>query len=235
MVSAFDADSALAALSALQAGSDIISPDEREVLEARLLDLLLALDLPARASALLGEAAGRATGEARAEIGWRLAALRLREGDAAGAQSALDTTDAPEMAEALRARRTAVAAEIVDRRRDGSAPPVPGGSEAAAAAKADAALGRRDWATAAQTLQRHLDARLPAAPAPLDWEHREAVLRLAAALSLAGDETGVAALRGRVADRMGEGPHAEAFSRLAAGTPPDAATPARAVAGLAAQ
>jgi hypothetical protein len=221
---AFDGDSPLAAVSAFQAGSDFVPPEDREILEARLVDLLLALDLPARASALLHEAAGRATGGARAEIGWRLAALRLREDDAAGARAALEATEAPEMAEALRARRTALAAAIAGRRGEAPRP----GQEAAAAA----ALGRRDWPAAAAALRLQVDARLPAAPAPLSREQQEAVVRLAATLALAGDGAGFAALRDRVADRMGEGPHAEAFARLVA-EPRPAAT--RVAAGSAAR
>ncbi len=232
---ALDGDaSPLAAVSAFQAASDLVPPEDREAAEARLVDLLLALDLPARASALLDEAAGRAAGgEARAEVGWRLAELRLRENDAAGARAALDATEAAEMGEALRARRAALAAAIAER--GGGGDPVrPGAAGAAADAKAaDAALlGRRDWAGAAQVLRRHLDARLPAAPVPLDREHQEAVLRLAAALTLAGDDAGVAALRGRVAERMGEGPHGAAFARLVAtGPTPAAGAAAAATAG----
>lgn len=210
---AFDAGSPLGAVAAFQAESDLLPSEDRETLEARLVDSLLALDLPARASALLHEAAGRATGQVRAEIGLRLAALRLREGDMAGARSALDATDAREMVEELRARRNAVAAELAER---GGGPARPGSEGAVAAAKAGAALSRRDWAGAAQALREQLEARLPSAPAALDREQQEAVVRLAAALTLAGDAAGVAALRERFADRMGEGPHAEAFGRLAA-------------------
>ena len=183
------------------------------------MELLLELDLPARASALLGEAAGRASAgagdERRAEIGTRLAALRLAENDPAGAQSALDATDSPELPEALRARRTTLAAAIAERRGGpAAARPGTGAAEATSAAGAEAALGRRDWAAAAQALGRNLDARLPAAPATLGREQREAALRLAAALVLAGDDAALAALRERVADRMRDGPHADAFARL---------------------
>ncbi len=224
------AGSPLAAVAAFQAGSDLLPPEDRGAAEARLVDLLLALDLPARASALLSEAAGRmAAGEARAEIGWRLAALRLREDDAAGARAALDSTEAPEWPEALRARRAALAAATADR--PGDAAGAAAGREttgaSAAAAEAQAALERRDWAAAARALRAHFDARLPAAPAPLDREQREAVLRLAAVLTLAGDDAAAAALRDRIAGRMGEGAQAEAFARLVAGPQPSA-TPAAA-------
>jgi hypothetical protein len=126
------------------------------------------------------------------------------------------------MPEALRGRRAALAAAIADRAGPhpvASGPDAEGeaaGGAAAAASVADAegALGRRDWAAAARVLGRHLDARLPAGPAPLDAGQQEAVLRLAAALALAGDDAAFAALWARVAGRMGEGPHAAAFARL---------------------
>jgi hypothetical protein len=102
--------SPLSAVAAFQAGSDLLTPGEREAAETRLVELLVALDLPARAAALLDGAAARApAGDARAEIGWRLAALRFRENDAAGARAALDSTDGPEMAGALRERRAGAA------------------------------------------------------------------------------------------------------------------------------
>ena len=209
--------SPLAVAAAFQAGSDFLPPEDRGILEARLVDLLLELDLPARASALLNEAAARApAGEARAEIGWRLAALRARENDTAGARAALASTDAPELPETLRVRRSALAAEVAERRGD-AARPGPDAAAAGGAAEAGAALGRRDWATAAQVLRAHLDARLPAAPAALGGEQQDAVLRLAAVLTLAGDDAAVAALRDRVAGRMGEGSRAEAFARLVSG------------------
>ena len=210
-----DAGSPLAAVAAFQGGSDLLPPEEREASEARLVDLLLALDLPARAAALLDGAAARApAGEARAEIGLHLAALRLRENDAEGARAALDGTDAPDLAEGLRARRAELASAAAGRRGGTSARPVMETPEAA--------LGRRDWGAAAQALRTRLDVRLPAAPAPLDRDGREAVLRLAAALTLAGDDAALLALRERFADRMGEGPHAEAFARLAAAPRPGA-------------
>lgn len=218
---ALDTAPPLAAVAAFQVAAEFVPAEDREVAEARLVDLLVALDLPARAAALLNEAAARTTAEGgtRAEIGSRLAALRLGENDPAGAQAALDATEAPDMAEALRARRAALAAEIAGRSGN----------------TADAALGRRDWAAAAAALARRLEGRLPAAPAPLAREQQESVLRLAAALVLAGDEAALAALRTRVGGRMGEGPHAAAFARLFAGPQPSAAAAARTVAGLAAR
>jgi hypothetical protein len=216
---ALDTGSPLAAVAAFQAASDFLPPEDRDAAEARLAELLLELDLPARASALLGEAAERAgagSAEPRAEIGAALAAHRLADNDPAGAQSALDATASPALPEALRARRTTLAAAIAERRGSAAtaAAQPESGAEETRAATAEAALGRRDWAAAAQALGRHLDARLPAAPAPLGREQQEAALRLAGALVLAGDDAALAALRERVADRMREGPHAEAFARL---------------------
>ena len=154
-----------------------------------------------------GRARGRGPGaEARAEIGARLAALRLAENDPAGAQSALDATDAPELPEALRARRTTLAAAIAERR---------GGPAAARPERVPRRRARpgrkRRWGGATGPRRRRPWAGTstrgcPAAPAPLGREQQEAVLRLAAALVLAGDDAALAALRERVADRMRDGP-----------------------------
>ncbi|GAA0567357.1 hypothetical protein GCM10009416_01720 [Craurococcus roseus] len=208
--------SPVAAVAAFQAGSDLLSPEDREAAEARLVELLVELDLPGRVAAAVLDGAAKRAGAARAEAGWRVAALRLRENDHTGARAALDATEAPDMPDTLRERRAALAAAIADRAGGGSGGPghsAPG-TAGEGVAEAEGALGRRDWAAAARVLGRHLESRLPAAPAPLDPGQQEAVLRLASALALAGDDAAFAVLRGRVAGRMEEGPHAAAFARL---------------------
>lgn len=221
--------SPLAAVAAFQAGSDLLSPEDREAAEARLVELLVALDLPGRAAAAVLDGAAKragAAGAARAEAGWRVAALRLRENDDTGARAALDATEAPDMPDALRERRATLAAAIADRAGGGGSGYSAPGTAAGGVAEAEGALGRRDWAAAARVLGRHLESRLPAAPAPLDPGQQEAVLRLASALALAGDDAAFAALRGRVAGRMEEGPYAAAFARLVAAEARPSAGPA---------
>jgi hypothetical protein len=212
----------LAAVAAFQAGADLLPADERAAAEVRLVEVLEALDLPGRAAAVLDQAVGHAAaGPARAEIGWRLAALRMRENDAAGARAALDATDAPDASAPVRERREALAAAIAGRAGEAEARP---GTEPAEAAGAEAALGRRDWGAAARALARQLDGRLSADAAELAPDVQDAVLRLAAALALAGDDAAVAALRARIGSRMGSGPQGDAFRRLVADpAPPEAA------------
>ncbi|MBR0680767.1 hypothetical protein GXW74_09730, partial [Roseomonas eburnea] len=81
-----------------------------------LADRLAALDLPGRAAALLDGAASRAGPSGRAEIGARLATLRLEMGDAAAALAALDSTAAQELPEALATRRALLRARLLARR-----------------------------------------------------------------------------------------------------------------------
>ena len=67
-----------------------------ELLQAKLADRLVALDLPKRAGPVLEKLAEvTKSGVARAAFAARLAALRLREGDAAGALGALDGLSLP--------------------------------------------------------------------------------------------------------------------------------------------
>jgi hypothetical protein len=63
-------------------------------------------------------------------------------------------------------------------------------------------------------LAAHLDATLPAAPAPLGEEHRRGLTRLAAFAALGGDEPLLAALRAAHGGRMRNGPLAELFAVL---------------------
>ena len=217
---ALDTGSPLAAVAAFQAASDFLPPEDRDAAEARLAGAA-AGTRPARARLGAARRGGRAGGRGQ---------CRGTGGDRGSAwpRSGSPRTTRPErnppwmrrirrtLPEALRARRTTLAAAIAERRGSAAtaAAQPESGAEETRAATAEAALGRRDWAAAAQALGRHLDARLPAAPAPLGREQQEAALRLAAALVLAGDDAALAALRERVADRMREGPHAEAFARL---------------------
>ena len=66
------------------------------VVEAKLADRLLALDLPERAGPVLDKLMrGAPVGAGRAGLGLRLATLRLHEGDVGGALAALNNSEAP--------------------------------------------------------------------------------------------------------------------------------------------
>jgi hypothetical protein len=73
---------------------------------------------------------------------------------------------------------------------------------------------QREWSGAAEALARHAEANLPAAPAPLDADAQQTVLRLAAFLTLAEDEAGLGRLRARFGAQMAATPMAAAFATV---------------------
>jgi cellulose synthase operon protein C len=90
-----------------------------EALQAKLADRLLALDLPKRAGSVLEKLMQAANSDAaRAGFGARLAALRLRESDPAGALAALDASVATDLPADLAERRTLLVAAANARRGD---------------------------------------------------------------------------------------------------------------------
>ena len=185
----------------------------------RLADRLLALDLPKRAGPVLEKLMQAApTGVARAGFGARLAALRLREGDAAGALAALELR---RWRPARRAGRTAHAAACGRRnaRRGDTerALAALGTLDTAAADEARATILERanDWPAAQRALAAYV-ARIVPAQGKLDDAQRRTLLRLATAAARAGDEAALAALRSARAPRMGAGPLADMFRLLTA-------------------
>ncbi|WP_431270160.1 hypothetical protein [Dankookia sp. P2] len=208
----------LAAVALFDAYPALLPADQRgEAAVQLLVERLVGLDLGDRAAALLRQAMGQAGGASRAALGLRLAALRLEDGDAAGALAALADSPAAELPPVMLRDRTVLAARaevrlgrlaeaIAALRALG-----PAGGEALSQLLAE----QSDWPGAAAALDAHLAATLPAAPAPLDDEQRRLLLRQAALLALAGDEAGLAGLRDAAA-RMGEGPPADAFRLLTA-------------------
>gem|GEM_PF-710673 len=184
-----------------------------------LAERLAALDLPDRAAALLRQAADRAPdAAARARIGARLAGLRLSAGDAAGAVAALDASAAEALAGELALERGLLRARALARTGEMAAaeavlaPLGPQGAALRAELRAEA----QDFAGAASAMTEHLQASLPAPPAPLALEQRRALARLAAYAALAGEDRRLAALRAEHGARMQDGPLAEAFALLTA-------------------
>lgn len=190
-------------------------PGEAAVL--LLADRLAGLDLPGRAAALLERALQRAGAAARPAIGARLAALRIEEGDAAGALATLDSTVADGMPEPLATRRTLLRARALARRgaREEAVSVLSALGPAGAEARAELHAEAQDWSAAAAAQREHLAASLPP-PAPLGQAGRAAVARAAAYAALAGDDAGLAGLRDAYAARMEGGPLAEAFAMLTA-------------------
>jgi hypothetical protein len=209
----------LAATTLFDAHPDLLPEGERgEAAVLLLAERLAALDLAGRAAALLESAAARATPQARAAIGARLAGLHMAEGDAAAALAALDRSRAEDLPGPLAHDRTRLRARALARRGDRAGAEQalvvlgPQGAEARAELRAEA----QDWAGAAAAQREHLDHILPAAPAPFGQPQRAALARAAAYAALAGEEDVLVALRAAHGERMAGGPLAEAFDLLTA-------------------
>jgi hypothetical protein len=183
-----------------------------------LADRLVDLDLGDRAAALLGQAAARIAGPVRASFGLRQGVLRMSEGNGVAALKALQESEADAMPEALARDRAVLAARArarlgqVEDALAGLGALGPFGLEEMSQLLAQ----RQDWAGAAAALAAYLRATVAPAPAPLDGAQRRMLVRQAAMLALAGDESGLASLRFEFAPRLPEGPLAAAFTLLTA-------------------
>ena len=158
------------------------------------------------------------TDVARAGFGARLAALRLRESDAAGALAALDASVAADLPAELAERRTLLVADANARRGDSErALAVLATLDSAAADEARATILERanDWPAAQRALADYAAKTVPA-EGKLDDAQRRTLLRLATAAARAGDDAALTALRQRETARMGSGPLADMFRLLTA-------------------
>ena len=116
-VAALEGGPPLAAVALFDAYPEMLPASTRgEAAVVTLADRLIALDLTDRAALLLGQATDRAAGEARAALGFRLAALRLAEADAPGALAALEASAVPGLPETIARERAILAAQAEARR-----------------------------------------------------------------------------------------------------------------------
>jgi hypothetical protein len=207
-------------VSVVEENADLLpaGPDG-EALQAKLADRLVALDLPKRAGPLLEKLMQAAqSGTVRAGFGARLAALRLREGDAAGALGALDASVAEDLSPDLIERRTLLVAAANARRGDNDrALAALGTLDSAAAYEARATILERanDWPAAQRALTDYAAKTVPL-DGKLDDPQRRTLLRLATATARAGDNPALTALRQREGARMETGPLADMFRLLTA-------------------
>jgi hypothetical protein len=217
---AADALTPLDMVSVVEENTDLLpSGPDGEVLQAKLADRLLTLDLPKRASEVLETLTKAAkSGVARAGFGARLAALRLREGDPAGAMGALDASVAPDLPAELAERRTLLVAAADARRGDDDAALAALGTlDSAAADEARATVLERSskWPEAQRALASYVARTVPA-EGRLDDNQRRTLLRLATAAARAGDDAALAALRQHEGPRMQGGPLGDMFRLLTA-------------------
>ena len=183
-----------------------------------LADRLAGLDLVDRASTVLRDAMARLTDpEARLAVSTKLATLRLAEGDGAGAIAALDAAtegaEVPNDRVILRGRALARAGN-----REAAEQVLKGighdGAEALAEIRAEA----RDWPGATFAMMQHIEAKIPAPPAPLSPPIRRDLARAAAFAAMANDTVVLTQLRENYGTRMQGGVLAEAFTLLTGDT-----------------
>jgi len=186
---------------------------------SRLVDRLLALDLPRRAEPVLRKLlAGAPAGPARAGFGASLAALRLQESDPKGALSALAETAAESLPPPLAEERAILSARATARSGDVRAAIVQLAnfdSDAAFLARAAIHEEARDWPHAAEALAALLTRTLPAEGELTDRQQR-ALLRLATLATQAGDAELLARLRDKDSRRMPPGAVGDLFRLLTA-------------------
>jgi hypothetical protein len=185
-----------------------------------LADRLAGLDLIEPAARLYDEALQAAPPVERAEIGAKLAELRLAAGDDAGAVKALDDTYADGLPPAIQARRADIRATALTRSGNQMAALAAlGGDNAAADAGTRADLFWRDsnWDLAARDYLRAAESQ-PEGEAAAARKAR-LILRATAALLLADKRAEVAAVRERYGPALSKSAVAAVFDKI---TGPDA-------------
>ena len=190
-----------------------------DLLQARLADRLLALDLPKRADPVLQKLMQAAPSDvSRAGFGARLAALRLHEADATGALAALAASNADDPPADLAERRTLLIASAHARLGETDrALAVLALLDTATADEARATILERtnDWPAAETALNAYASKIVPP-EGRLDDGQRLTLLRLATAAARVGDAATLTALRQSAGPRMESGPLADMFHLLTA-------------------
>ena len=185
--------------------ADAIAQTDIAGMGVLLADDLTALDLPNRAAPVIEHIAAAApAGAGKAKLGARLAALRLGEGDFAGATNALATTNASGLPAPLQEERDLIDARIHAQMHDtaGATAILSGmGTQAADELRATVLADSGDWVGAAQALRTVATGAIPEAGA-LDAEQQDLLLRLASAQSRAADDAALHALGLKQAARM---------------------------------
>ncbi len=183
-----------------------------------LADRLVALDLPSRAGPALERLmANAAAGGPRAEIGARLADMRLEQGDPAAALAALDASAAPGLADDVANRRAMLQARAIARQGDlNRAVAVLAALPTAEAADLRARLlaDAHDWPGALAALSQLADMSVPA-QGPLTAAQEDIVLRQAGAAAQAGDDATLHRLQAGAGSRLAAGPRRDLFRLLA--------------------
>ncbi len=218
--------SSLDLVSLVYDNADLLPPGDATTRMAPLLaDRLVALDLPSRAGPALERLmASTAPGGPRAEIGARLADMRLEQGDAAAALAALDASAAADLAGDLANRRGMLQARAYARQGNlNRAVALLAELHTAEAADLRARLlaDAHDWPGALAALSELADMSVPAQGA-LTAAQEDIVLRQAGAAAQAGDDATLHRLQVGAGARLAAGPRRDLF-RLLVSAPVQAA------------
>jgi hypothetical protein len=192
---------------------------DSEAVEQPLADRLLALDLPGRAKPVFDKLMNQAKSPvAKARFGASLATLDSREGDDAGAISALDASEGSDLPPDLSEQRLILRAGSTARKGD------PAGAAAmlastrtvrATEARAEILETASDWAGAEQAWSDCVAMTLPDS-GMLDEPQTRTMLRLATAAARAGHDERLGVLRDTYGPRVGAGPLGDMFRLLTA-------------------
>lgn len=206
---------ALNAAAFFDAHPEFLPEDEAGIRSVLVLaDRLATLDLTERASNVLRDALARVSDPAaRQSVGTKLAALRLSEGDSAGALAALDATPNgdSDVVERTILRGRALARAGNRRVAEGVLSEI---GDDGAAALAEIRAEAQDWQGATSAMLQHVAAKTPPPPQPLTPAIRRDLARAAAFAAMANDNQTLAMLRDTYGARMQGGPLAEAFTLL---------------------
>ncbi|HXY99738.1 MAG TPA: tetratricopeptide repeat protein [Stellaceae bacterium] len=192
--------------------------ERADAIVRRLVDRLVAVDLLDRAGALLeDQVMHRLAGRDKARVAAQLALLRLLDNDPAGAIKALDIDAGkdvpPELARQRQQLRARALAQL-NRTDEALAILADDTSRDADRLRADVFWRAQNWIEAAKIFARLVPP--PAADGALDAASSQLVLNWASALTLAGDQKGLAQLRQTYGKAMAATALADAF-RVVAG------------------
>ncbi|MGX9962787.1 hypothetical protein ACVFYP_05660 [Roseomonas sp. F4] len=221
LLGALEREAPLSAVVLYDAHAEMLPPGEAtEQALGALADRLAALDLLDRASHVLRRALTRAAdAESKGRLGARLAGLALGAGDGRGALKALEDSSAPALSDELARSRLLLEARAFARTGQyaDAAARFRAVGPSAAAELAVLLEERQDWSGAAAALRQHLATVAPPPPAPLTDSQKPILARIAALLTLAGDDAALVELRAEEQARMGEGPMSGTFDLLTSG------------------
>ena len=194
---------------------DLIPKGERgDELKRHLADRLIAVDLLERAAEILDKQVKETlSGEPKARTGAKLALVRLLDGKAEAALEALKASEIPDApAELTRERRRLEARALADLGQTAAAMERLAGDESSDAdtLRVDISWRARDWAAAADALQRLVGAPPPAGAALADDKARRAI-HLAVARSLSGDREGLKRIDEQFGAILRKGPYKDIY------------------------